>query len=183
MKILGRLTLLGAILVSGFLVVTNVQAQQQTTMTDEHIQRIVANCSQATRTLTQLHASDTLLRVNRGQLYELVSTRLMARLNSRLSLNRLDGSKLVSVAAAYDKALTNFRSRYDTYEDQLSVAIAIDCTKRPVAFYDAVTKARELRALVHVATTDLTKYTNEYGQEFALFRENFSTQQTKGNTQ
>lgn len=178
MKFLGPLAFFGAVLAAGILVTTATQAQQ-TAMTDAHIQRIVANCSQASRALTQLHASDTLLRVNRGQLYDLVSTRLMARLNSRLSLNRLDGSKLVSVAAAYNKALNSFRSRYDTYEDQLSAAIAIDCTKRPVAFYDAVTKARELRTSVHAATADLTRYTKQYNEEFTIFRDNFLNQPTR----
>lgn len=181
MDFLKRLLVLSA-LVAGIFLFSTVTAQaQQATMTDAHIQRIVSSCVQANRALTQLHASDALLRVNRGQLYDLISTRLMARLNSRLSLNRLDGSKLVSVAAAFDTSLNAFRLRYQVYEEQLSSTIKIDCTKQPVAFYDAVGKARELRSSVHDAVLDLSRYTNEYGQEFDAFREEFLRQQTKGN--
>lgn len=180
MKFLTRLSVLSALVV-GVLSLTAMTTQaQQASTTDAHIQRIIANCRQANRALTQLHASDALLRVNRSQLYELISTRLMARLNSRLSLNRLDASKLVSVTAAFDRSLSAFRERYEVYEQQLATTIRIDCTKQPVTFYDAVAKSRELRSAVHEAVVDLSRYTGEYAQEFDAFRAEFLKQQHKG---
>ncbi len=180
MKFLTRLLVLGALVAGGlaFTAATAEAQQENATMTDAHIQRIVSNCSQANRTLTQLQANDALMRMNRGQLYDLISTKLMARLNSRLSINRLDAAKLVSVTAAYDKALTLFRSRYEVYADQLASTIEIDCKKQPVAFYDAVTKSRELRGLVHASVLDLGRYIEQYGQEFTLFRNGFLEQQS-----
>lgn len=179
MKFLTRLSILVALIAGGFLTTALTVNAQQATMTDEHIQRIVSNCRQANRALTQLHASDLLLRTNRGQLYNLISTKLMARLNSRLSINRLDASKLVSVTAAFDRELTVFRARYDVYEEQLSAAIQIDCTKQPVAFYDAVTKSRELRSAVHESVLTISRYIEEYSAEFDTFRGEFLKQQTK----
>lgn len=183
MKTLSRLSVF-SVLVVGVLLCSAITAHaQQAEMTDAHIQRIVNNCGQANRALTQLYASDKLLRVNRGQLYDLISTRLMARLNSRLALNKLDGSKLVSVAAAFNRSLDAFRTRYSAYEEQLTAAIKIDCTKQPVAFYDAVAQARSLRSSVHDAVVDLSRYTNQYGQEFTTFRDGFLRQQTNGDKQ
>src|SRR5688572_262917 len=109
---------------------------ENTPMTEAHIARIRDNCVDAQSTLRQLHASDALLRVNRGQLYESISTKLMAPLNSRISLNRLDGVNLVSIATTYEGQLTYFRQSYQQYEEAMSRTLKINCTNQPVVFYD-----------------------------------------------
>ncbi len=177
MKRLQRLTLLG-LLVAGTMMLAGATAWAQETapMTDAHIQRIQTNCLQAQSRLSQLHASDALLRVNRGQLYDLISTRLMAPMNSRLAINHLDASKLIMVTESFDKALNQFRSAYQAYEEQLSSTMRIDCRKEPVAFYDAVTKSRQLRSNVHSAVSDMGRFIGDYGQEFDVFNGNFKDQ-------
>ncbi len=171
---LPRPLLLG-LLLAGITLLASATARAQETvpMTDAHIQRIQANCQQAQSTLVQLHASDALLRVNRGQLYDLISTRLMGPMNARLAVNHLDASKLIVVTESFDNSLNQFRSAYQTYEEQLSATLQIDCQKEPVTFYDAVTKSRQLRAAVHNSVTDLDRYIGDYGQEFAAFQTNF----------
>jgi hypothetical protein len=164
------LALFAVVLMQG----TSVSAQETMPLTNEHIQHIKDNCRAADRTLTQLHASDALLRVNRGQLYDLISTKLMARMNSRIALNRLDGAGLVSATAGFDSTLETFRSRYQSYEEQLSTTLHIECQNKPVEFYQAVQRTRELRGLVHEAIQGLGQYIGQYSREFDTFRTTFN---------
>lgn len=183
MKQIKRLLILVAVLAGSlFAIHATASAQEAAPMTDAHIQRILANCEQASHTLAQLHASDALLRVNRGQLYDLISTKLMARMNSRLALNRLDAGKLISASAAFDRALTEFRTNYQLYEVQLAATLRINCKKQPVAFYDAVSESRKLRITVHDSVEKLQHYIKEYGREFDVFRTNFQNKQKVNNT-
>jgi hypothetical protein len=155
-------------------VVWHVSAQAESApMTEAHIARIRANCVDAQSTLRQLHASDALLRVNRGQLYESISTKLMAPFNSRVSLNRLDGVSLVAVAATYESQLTYFRLSYQQYEEAMSGILKINCTNQPVAFYDSVADARAKRKKVHESTVALHNTIGEYKKEFETFAKQF----------
>jgi hypothetical protein len=142
-------------------------------MTEAHIARIRANCVDAQSTLSQLHASDALLRVNRGQLYESISTKLMAPLNSRISLNRLDGVSLVAIAATYEGQLTYFRQTYQQYEEAMSDTLKINCTNQPVAFYDSVADTRAKRKKVHESTVALHDTIRNYKDEFEAFAKQF----------
>jgi hypothetical protein len=142
---------------------------ETTPMTEAHIARIRTNCVEAQSTLNQLHASDALLRVNRGQLYESISTKLMAPLNSRISLNRLDGATLVSIAATYEGQLTDFRTSYQQYEEAMSRTLKINCTNEPVTFYDSVSDTRTKRERVHDSTTKLHQTVRNYKNEFEIF--------------
>lgn len=147
-----------------------VAAQDDTpAMTEAHILRIKANCVDAQSTLSQLHASDALLRVNRGQLYESISTKLMAPFNSRVSLNKLDGANLVTVAANYEKQLTEFRVSYQQYEEAMTKTLRINCANQPVAFYDSVADTRTKRRKVHDSTTQLHQIVRDYKAEFEIF--------------
>jgi hypothetical protein len=140
-------------------------AAQSDSMTDQQIELIRNSCSSTKNTLNQLHSSDALLRVNRGQIYESMSTKLMDKFNSRVSSNGLDNSGLISATNNYGTTLNVFRTDYITYEKQLTSTITIDCSKQPVAFYDAVTLARTERNQVH---TDITKLDQSIDQYQAL---------------
>lgn len=174
------LTPLVLIAAAVFFIAPQVAAQSSVPMTNEHMERIKDNCQQANRTLRQLHASDALLRVNRGQLYDLLSTKLMARMNSRLALNRLDASNLVAVTANFDRTLGEFRTNYKVYEEQLSATIKIDCQEKPAQFYDAVRESRELRSKVHESVRKLTEYLMEYDRQFKDFRSRYSASKSGG---
>lgn len=138
-------------------------------MTEAHIARIRANCVDAQSTLSQLHASDALLRVNRGRLYESISTQLMVPFNSRVSLNQLDGAKLVAISTTYEGQLTSFRTNYKLYEEAMSQTLRINCTNEPVAFYDQVNDTRVKRKKVHDNTLSLHKTIGEYKAAFETF--------------
>lgn len=142
---------------------------QSAPMTDAQIARIRLNCVSAKNTIAQLHASDALLRVNRGQIYESMTTKLMARFNDRASSNHYDISGLTLAIQNYNAMLTSFRTDYQVYEEQLSSVLNIDCTKEPVAFYDAVSLARTQRSQVHIDITRLNQYIDDYDTVLNVF--------------
>ena len=165
--------LLGVALVAVAAFQTFAEAEEAP-MTEAHVARIRANCVEAQSSLNQIHQSDVLLRINRGQLYELISTKLMAPLNSRIALNRLDSADLVSTTATYEKQLDAFRSAYQTYEDAMSETLKINCSAQPVTFFDAVADARTKRQKVHDTTLALQKTIKNYKTEFEAFAKTVS---------
>ena len=110
-RFLITMTLLGASLI-GAAVLSSVAGAEEESISPAQIERIKSNCVDAKSNLNQIHASDGLLRVNRGQLYESISTKLMAPLNSRMVLNRIDTKDFLSLATKYDRHLSEFRTEY-----------------------------------------------------------------------
>jgi hypothetical protein len=163
-------------LVGGLLFGMSAQAEDAAPMTDAHIARIRANCVDAQATLFQLHASDAGLRVNRGQIYESISTKLMAPFNIRLVLNRIDGATLVTVAAEYERQLQAFRNQYQQYDLVMSRTVKMNCVKQPVAFYDGVTDARQKRQLTYESTVELHKIIEKYSNEVDALAKNFEVE-------
>lgn len=141
---------------------------------------IQANCVDLKYRLNQLHANDALLRVNRGQIYEAISVKLMTTMNSRIALNRLDGGGLVGITADYDQELALFRSSYSSYERQLSAALRINCDSSPDEFYEAIRTASEMRRSVHSHVVQLHDYIRGYQQEFERFHYNFKNPSNEG---
>lgn len=158
-----------ASLIVALLVVAGSSPVKAETMTDAHTERIRSNCIGAKDSLNRLHTSDALLRVNRGQLYESLTTKLITPFNSRVALNQLDNKQLVAVASDYKTALSSFRQDYIEYEKQLAAAIKIDCQKQPVSFYDAVSSARSKRLVVYDDILKLGQYIDDYESEFTKF--------------
>lgn len=173
-KYLTNLLIISGIAVFGVIILANTsQALDIAPLSESHKQRIVANCTSAKASLRQLHRSDASLRVNRGQVYEFISTRLMARLNSRLALNRLDGAELVAAAAQYERTLGIFRESYRLYEEQLTAILRMDCTKQPEAFYYRIVDAQAKRRAVGAVTLELERYATEYYQAFERFSQEY----------
>lgn len=175
------ISLVGALVVSMWSTPVLAQSDEKpAVMTDSHIQRIKQNCKAATRTIQQIHANDGPLRVNRGQVYDSLMTKLMTPLNSRLIVNKLDASSMVKTTARYSETLAAFRENYKKYDNQMSAVLELDCVKQPVRFYDAVTDARQLRGVVHGDVLKLHAYIIEYGDAFGGFRTQFNEGKVKG---
>lgn len=162
MKQVKRLVIFGFVVSVLLPILTVNKVEAQAFLTDDQLARIVVNCTSAKSTLNQLHASDALLRVNRGQMYEALGSRLMNNFNIRLTSNSLDAKGLLLVTTNYRAALETFRSSYQAYEIQLSAAIKVDCAKQPAAFYVATEDAREKRAKVHEDVVKLHQYIDDY---------------------
>lgn len=135
---------------------------QASQLSEEHQAKIVANCTYAQASLEQLRRSDASTRVHRGQLYESVGIGLMAAFNSRVALNRMDGSALVSAASQYEDALHAFRDDYRTYEVGLSRLLRISCNTNPSGFYTSLLEVRELREEVHARIGELHEAMDDY---------------------
>lgn len=142
-------------------------------LSDEQKQHIVTNCVAIKNSLNQLHASDALLRVNRGQVYESMASKLMDRFNARLSSNNLDAKAMTTVTDNYRSALTDFRTNYIQYEQKLSETLRIDCTQNPEQFHASVLAARGARSLVHNDVTKLHRLIDDYRSSVGDFLLNY----------
>jgi len=151
----------------------NIASAQDVPMTAIQIEQIKSSCVSAKNTMAQLHANDALLRVNRGQMYESMTTKLMSRFNDRVDSNHQNSKGLTTVTQSYNAALTTFRIDYQSYEESLSAALKIDCTNEPVTFYDAVADARSKRTQVHVDVVKLHQYIDDYQAAFDTFATSF----------
>jgi hypothetical protein len=165
------ISLVSAIILS---VATFAHTSAETTLTSEQLQHIRTNCLSIKNTLDQLHASDALLRVNRGQLYESMASKLMDRFNTRVTSNGIDAVSLTTVTVDYRAALNSFRSDYQSYEEQLSLTMRIDCTNQPASLYDAIENSRTKRTKVHGDVVRLHQLIDDYQKAVDLFAINYS---------
>jgi len=171
-RVLLTLTAIAALTVLFGLTAQTARAQS-TALTSDQIEKIKSNCTSIKSTLNQLHASDALLRVNRGQVYESMASKLMDPFNSRLSNNRLDARATSAVTSSYRNALDSFRNDYKDYEEKLSSAIRIDCFNQPELFYNTIEEARVNRAKVHDDVSKLHRYIDDYRSTVGDFLLNF----------
>lgn len=142
-------------------------------LSPDQIERVKSNCVSIKNSINQLHATDALLRVNRGQLYESMASKLMDNFNSRLSQNSLDNKAMTTVTSNYRTALTKFRTDYIAYEQKLSEAIRIDCTQQPNTFHNTILEARKLRATVHEDVKKLHRVIDDYRSSVGDFLLNY----------
>ena len=134
----------------------------QTTLTNEQRSQIISNCLTIKNSLNQLHATDALLRVNRGQVYESMASKLMETFNTRLSNNGRDVKGLELVTSNYRSTLTDFRNHYQEYDRQLTETIKIDCSEHPDEFHASLLDSREKRAIVHEDVKKLHRFIDDY---------------------
>ncbi len=139
----------------------------------EQIARIKSNCVAIKSNINQLHASDALLRVNRGQVYESMASKLMDNFNSRLSSNQLDNRAMTTATSSYRTALALFRTDYIAYEQKLSEALRIDCVDQPNSFYNTLEEARKLRLVVHTDVQKLHRLIDDYRSSVSGFLLNY----------
>ncbi|UTX51428.1 hypothetical protein KI440_00480 [Candidatus Saccharibacteria bacterium TM7i] len=142
-------------------------------LSSEQRQHIRSECTQIKGSLSQLHASDALLRVNRGQVYESMTSKLMTPFNTRLSTSGLDNKAMTTHTLQYQSALVAFRNDYILYEQKTSEALRIDCGQEPARFYQAILDARDLRSTVHDDVQKLHRIINDYGDAVGDFLLNY----------
>lgn len=142
-------------------------------LSSDQIERIKTNCVSIKSSLSQLHVSDALLRVNRGQIYESMGTNLMDAFNGRLGGARLDNKAMVAVTEQYRTALADFRADYIAYEQKLSTALKIDCRSKPQTFHNTIGEARELRKEVYADIQGLHRVIDDYRSSVGSFLLNF----------
>lgn len=143
--------------------------QKPLILTESQLTQISESCTMSKIALGEVHSNDAVLRVNLGQEYGNISSRLMAPLNSRISLAGHDGVELARITADYNQALQRFRSAYSVYDDSVQSALNIDCRSQQSEYYAAVLVAREDRAKVRAAVEELNNLARQYRGEVDAF--------------
>jgi hypothetical protein len=163
-----------AFLAVGILVLSaTAWAESDENITQEKIDNIREHCVENQASLNRLRQTDAFIRTDRGNLYRTISDKLMVPFNQRLVSNQLDGGKLITIAADFDREYDRFYGAYVAYSNALSELLSIDCMKRPVTFYDGLVKTRTARAELSTRNTRLKTIIVEYGQAFREFRAAF----------
>lgn len=150
----------------------HAETGQSSFLTDDQLAQIRANCQTSQSILGRVHANDGLMRVNLGQQFDVITTKLMAPMNSRIALNKLDGVALAQTTVDYNEQLDGFRAAYQQYEKQVSNALAVDCQTQPAAFYTTIIVARQYRQAVHDSLSRLQALVQQYRDQLMMLREN-----------
>jgi len=178
MKVAARLfviVIFMAVVISGSMFI-KVKAESNG-LTLQQIEQVRSNCVSIKNTINQLHVSDALLRVNMGQRYELVSTKLMDRFNGRIISNNLKADGLISASEKYKNNLNEFRDSYKIYEESLSSAMRMDCQSQPSELYDVLMIVRDNRSRVYGNVKLLVKQIDQYRSEVDRFETTFKAGQ------
>lgn len=139
---------------------------------------ISSSCTPIMNKINQLHVSDALMRVNRGQLYETTLTKLMISFDKRLQNNNVDSSVTSQITSSFSSQLDTFRKDYISYEEQLSSTIKVGCSSDPQSFVDNLEKSRQLRAIVYADVQKLNMYIDNYIAAFVQIKSSILGQGT-----
>lgn len=161
-----RSALIAATLLVGLTSVT-VRAEDQSSLllTDAQIAQVSQRCVQVQSILFRLRANDGLRRLTLGRQYDVIASKLMAPLNSRVALNKYDGVELTKTTVDFNRQLDDFRSKYQMYEQTISGLVGLKCKDQPVTFYDGVIIARDQRAQVRASVDKLNALLAQYNTQ------------------
>ena len=145
-------------------------------LTDDQVEYIRNNCTDTQTALKSLYATDAVARVNLGQQYEAVATRLMVPMNNRVLLNKLDGAELSKTTVEFNKELDNFRKAlYPPYKNAITSLVGMNCYNQPIEFYDGVVEALAMRAGLRSSVEKLGKLLTQYRSQVAEVEKMTST--------
>ena len=162
---MNKIKLLTITLVLSLVYTPGAYAQEMDVQTDDSttiIAQLEDNCDTIKTTLRRIHTNDALLRVNMGQMYSGLSSQFMARLNSRLAINRINSPELVDITGRFEEQRIEFSKNYTSYESAMSDLINTDCRNQPVKFYAALLKARDERANLSISVRAMNSRVSEY---------------------
>ncbi len=162
-----------ALAVGGFVWASAQNAQAATTITPEVVARVRSRCVENQAALNRLHKTDAFIRTDRGNLYRTISDKLMVPLNRRLASNRLDAGSLLTITSEYNSEYNRFYKAYIDYDTALSKVLDIDCSREPVAFYNALIDARTKRDRVAESIVKIKDLIRQYGVAFTDFKTNY----------
>lgn len=154
--------------------VAYAEDQMTAVLTGDESTLIKANCASVQATMMRLHANDALARVHLGQGYESISTRLMTPMNSRVVIEKYDGSKLIKTAADFNARLDQFRSEYQRYDQTVTKAIQMKCESDPQGFYNYIVQARDYRIAVRTSVVALGDLIVQYRAQVDELRSQIS---------
>lgn len=153
--------------ITGLIIVPQpVLAQSAAVSTDAAaVDKIRSNCAAVRLVVRRIHTNDMLVRVNVGQSYNVISSKLMARFNSRAVLSQVDSTELVRLANDFEKMRKTFNSNFNTYESALTKLMRINCEEDSARFYDKLVEAREARAELRGNTQTMNELIVQYKKQ------------------
>lgn len=149
-------------------------------LSDEQIGQIRTKCVSGQSNLQRIDEAGTLARYNLAQQYNIMSSKLMAPMNSRIAINRLDGVATTQTSTEFNRQIDLFKASYQTYEDTLQKAIKMDCKDRPSDFFDTVNLARQQRAVVRSTIDEMNTLIKRYEQQVNQLRVDTTSTKSKG---
>lgn len=159
------------LVIAAMLVLTSPVVYAENQVYDPSMQSLVKqNCVSAQGTLTRLHANDALARVHLGQEYETILSKLITPMNSRIVLDKFDGSDMVKIASEFNVKLDEFRSQYQKYDVSISKLIQMNCVDQPESFVDGLSDSRDLRQSVRSTIDELSSLVQDYHTQVGILR-------------
>lgn len=121
-------------------------------------------CVSAQTVLQRIQHNDAATRVNRGQGYETIASRLMVPLNTRTTSNEYNSTAplLIDTTEDFQQALENFKEDYENYDNAVSAALRTKCQDKPADFYGHLEDARSERQKVSNGITNLAGLIGQY---------------------
>lgn len=141
-------------------------AAESSELSFEKLEEVKANCVEVQVVMQKIQYNDAATRVNRGQGYESLVTRMMIPMNGRTAVNGLSSSaaNLAGITTNYQQSLDNFKNTYERYDNALTLALRIKCQEKPADFYKLLTEARKQRSNVAHEVATLSEYIEAYRQ-------------------
>lgn len=140
-------------------------------LNDDQIEYIRNNCADSQIAMRSLHATDALARINVVQQYSTISSRLMAPMNSRVAINKLDGVELSKITVEFNDELEHFRGSqglYPDYERTMSATISMKCYDQPVEFYDNLNLMLKKRTMLRSSMDKLQDLLKQYRNQVSV---------------
>lgn len=139
-------------------------------LNDDQLSQIKQNCGRAQAVLRSVQKRDTVLRINRGRLYDM-TLRQTGAFVSRLNVHKIDAPAIKSAESSIRAEYQKFMTDYDHYGDNLEIAVTIDCADKPQEFYAALQQAAHDRQTVAKDVAEIKQHLSEYTSELGKLRE------------
>lgn len=152
------------------------------TLSQEQLTAIKANCISAQSQLQRVLRSDTVARTNRGRAYD-ITLRLMAALNSRVVLNKINLPKLAENTTALQSKFNQLYNDFTKYNNSMTNTINLKCQNQPAVFYATLTQTRGLRVQLAGDIRDMDRLVDDYAAAVNELKDIVTKNPTTGGNQ
>lgn len=163
------------LVVSYFSVATTVKAQggQFKPVEESALSTLTMDCLDVKKKISAVHQQDGLLRVNAGSAYDDISNKLIAKLNSKVASESLDGADLISNASSVRENRKQFDESYQVYELAMYQLLKSDCQSRQQQFYEDLQEVQQMRSDVYGSMNRTNQSIDNYYTSFEQFKQEY----------
>ncbi|HSX27914.1 MAG TPA: hypothetical protein VLF60_00510 [Candidatus Saccharimonadales bacterium] len=139
-------------------------------LSSDQLNQIKQGCRQVQVSLRSLQKRDTVLRINRGRLYDM-TLRQTGAFVSRLDANKVEDPTIKQLDSNIRAEYQHFIADYDHYGDSLNTTVTIDCEAKPQEFYAALVQAADQRKTVGKDVSTIKQEIEQYITELGKLRD------------